>query len=72
MAAIKEAIKQGRVIPDRSFKVFQTLRQELGIHEDEHWAVLDKLSQESPECSLAEVNQRFRNMSEWTQINQPS
>ncbi len=49
MGAIKEAIKQGRVTSDRSFKVFQTLRQELGIQEDEHWQVLEKLSQESPE-----------------------
>jgi polyferredoxin len=45
---LKEALGQGSVNPARSLKVFQSLRQELGINDQEHWKVLDKLCQENP------------------------
>ncbi|MEM8778086.1 MAG: hypothetical protein AAGF26_04285 [Cyanobacteria bacterium P01_G01_bin.49] len=55
--AIKEAITQRRVSANGSFKVFHTLRQELGIDEDEHWNSLDQLCQENPELFVPHLGQ---------------
>ncbi|MCU0537386.1 MAG: 4Fe-4S binding protein [Hydrococcus sp. Prado102] len=45
---LKEALEQRSTSPARSLKMFQSLRQELGINEQEHWQVLDKLCLENP------------------------
>jgi hypothetical protein len=45
---LKEALEQRSVTPSRSLKMFQSLTQELGINEQEHWQILDKLCLENP------------------------
>lgn len=45
---LREALEQRNVTPARSLKLFETLRQRLGISEEAHWAILDKLQVEEP------------------------
>ena len=54
---LKEAIAQRRVSYQSSLKVFQSLRQELGINENEHWRSLDQLCQDYPELFVPHLGQ---------------
>ncbi|MDJ0601057.1 MAG: hypothetical protein QNJ37_19725 [Crocosphaera sp.] len=54
---LKEAIAQRRVSYQSSLKVFQSLRQELGINEDEHWRSLEQLCQDYPELFVPHLGQ---------------
>jgi hypothetical protein len=48
---LKEALEQRSTSPAKSLKMFQSLRQELAIDEQEHWQILDKLCLENPYVS---------------------
>ncbi|WNZ26100.1 hypothetical protein HJG54_26915 [Leptolyngbya sp. NK1-12] len=45
---LREAFEQKSVIPAKSLKAFQPMRQNLGIDEESHWAVLQTLQLEEP------------------------
>ncbi|HEY9624583.1 MAG TPA: hypothetical protein V6C78_29785 [Crinalium sp.] len=45
---LREAFEKQSVSPFKSMKAFQPLRQNLGISEEMHWAILDKLQIEEP------------------------
>jgi 4Fe-4S binding domain len=54
---LKEALEQRSASPARSLKMFQSLRQELGINDQEHWQVLDKLCLEHPNVFTSHLQQ---------------
>lgn len=45
---LRDALQQRSITYASSLEVFQLLRQNLGLTEDTHWAVLDKLQREEP------------------------
>jgi hypothetical protein len=50
---LKEALEQRSTSPAKSLKMFQSLRQELAIDEQEHWQILDRLCLENPYVSTS-------------------
>jgi hypothetical protein len=54
---LKESLEKRSVTFSRSLKMFQSLRQELKINEQEHWQVLDKLCLENPDLCASPLQQ---------------
>jgi len=48
IGVLQEALEHRSVNASSSLKVFKTLRQELGINDEEHWTVLTQLRSENP------------------------
>ena len=57
LGVLKEALDQSGFQPSKSLKVFQSLRQGLGISETEHNQLLDQLRQQNPSLFAAKRGQ---------------